>query len=162
LPTLQLLSLGSSNRIVTYFSDSADRDDQDRLAARHARAKLIARACISYLNNRDFGDALEFPEVPSENCSFICNDESTERKYVILGSSAGELLAVYRLDSRWKLKRLSRYPEAVLDMFANPNEDEAACRRRANDGACAASSIREVALLQRSSEANSVGKSATS
>ena len=125
MPTPPLISLGSSNRVVTYLSDlDANWDRQDRLETQHYRAKLIARACIAYLYNSNFGDTLDFPEVPSEECSFICTDESTERRYVVLGGAAGELLAVYRLDSRWKLKRLRRYPITISEMFANPNENE--------------------------------------
>lgn len=101
-------SLGSSNAIVTYHSD-----DECHVAinAQEDRAEIICRAMLAFLSNKN--DRFNNWGVPSEVYSCTWTDETTGFVYVCLGTEWGRLLAVYRLDSRKKLKRLRRYPAAI-------------------------------------------------
>jgi hypothetical protein len=72
---------------------------------------VICRATLAYLKNRKGKDFC----IPTERHSYACYDEETDFKYVVLGAPreghhSGDILAVYRVDTRGKLKRLSRYP----------------------------------------------------
>jgi hypothetical protein len=112
-------SIGSSNSNVTYLSDSYDDDllDGDEFAFQHGRAGLIIRACRAYLRYSPYEEEGNYAELPSENFSHTCCDERTQRGYVCLGGATGRLLAVFRIDSREKLKRLRRYPAFVIKLF---------------------------------------------
>src|SRR6266446_8190470 len=104
-------SLGSSNSIVKYVHPILD----DELAAigQHWRATLIVRACGAYLRSRAW--LVDRGLTPSERYSCICGDDQTRRTYVCLGDEVGRLLAVYRVDRRWKLKRLRRFPTGITE-----------------------------------------------
>jgi hypothetical protein len=120
MPSLSHTSIGSSNHNVTYLSDDDPWVD-DYLAIQHSRARFIVRAYLAYLRYSPFDpdDDSRFSELPSETFSNLGFDEETERNYVCLGGPTGKLLAVYRIDSRKKLKRLRRYPVFILEMFAD-------------------------------------------
>jgi hypothetical protein len=115
-------SIGSSNSHVTYWSDLSDPSDDDpwegdEFALQHGRADLIIRACRAYLRYSPYEDEGNYAELPSEGFSHTCCDEKTLRGYVCLGGATGRLLAVFRIDSREKLKRLRRYPAFVIKLF---------------------------------------------
>jgi hypothetical protein len=118
-------SIGSSNSNVTYWSDLSDPSDSsgddpwegDEFALQHGRAVLIIRACRAYLRYSPYEEEGNYAELPSEAFSHTCCDEKTQRGYVCLGGATGRLLAVFRIDSREKLKRLRRYPAFVIKLF---------------------------------------------
>lgn len=118
MPSLCYTSIGSSNNNVVYLSDN-DFWVDDHLAIQHSRACLIVRAYLAYLRHSPFDpdDDSRFSELPSESFSHTCCDEKTNRGYVCLGGATGRLLAVFRIDSRQKLKRLRRYPAFVTALF---------------------------------------------
>jgi hypothetical protein len=89
----------------------------DEFALQHGRAGLIIRACRAYLRYSPYYEEGNFAELPSEVFSHTCCDEKTQRGYVCLGGATGRLLAVFRIDSRGKLKRLQRYPSFVIELF---------------------------------------------
>jgi hypothetical protein len=121
-------SLGSSKSVVTYAGYPTIDDDLAAMAHRD-RAMLIVRACRAYLRLQD---PLVPGPAPSERYSFTWYDNRTHRPYVSLGDAAGRLIAVYRVDRRWKLTRLRRFPAAITEMFDHqagsyaPNLSEAA------------------------------------
>jgi hypothetical protein len=117
MPPLSHTSLGSSNSSVTYLSDDDPWAD-DELAVQHGRAHFIIRACLAYLRHSPYDEDDNFAELPSENFSHTWHDRKTGRFYVCLGCPTGRLLAVFRIDSREKLKRLRRYPVFITEMFA--------------------------------------------
>lgn len=110
-------SLGSSNELVIYGTDQQDAVDyaNEKLPEHQSvRAIVICRAILAYLKNRKGRDFC----IPTERNSYACCDENTDYQYVVLGSPregyhAGDILAVYRVDTRGKLKRLSRIPSMI-------------------------------------------------
>ncbi len=83
---------------------------------------MIVRACRAYLNSEAL---LDCPgPTPSERYSCTCYDKQTGRPYVCLGDSTGRLLAVFRIDRRWKLRRLRRLPRDITQIFDDSAESE--------------------------------------
>lgn len=116
-------SLGSSNGIIYYYSKYNPMIDRDSaLEIQHERADFIVRACLAFLRSQRDHSPDDLSEVPSERYSHTWRDGENDRIYVCLGDETGNLLAVYRLDTREKLKRLRRYPKLITDLFLSVKE----------------------------------------
>jgi len=117
LPTVldATTGVGCSNAVITYFSDiewPGDEYRDDRESNVWCRAELILRAFNAFTRSdkrHSYEDALD-GLWPSPDWSFTCTE--ADFTYVVLGSKLGAV-AVYRLDSRHKLKRLKRWPATV-------------------------------------------------
>jgi len=108
-------SIGSSNAIITYkteWHDAINHANEEFPEYQTVRATMICRATLAYFDNatgNDFG-------IPTERYSYTWRDPKTGFSYVVLGApdeghfAGGEILAVYRIDTRAKLKRLRRVP----------------------------------------------------
>ncbi len=59
-------------------------------------------------------DSEGYRSIPSEPFTYVWHDLATGFDYVVLGAAKGELLAIYRVDSRQKLKRLVRAPSEIF------------------------------------------------
>lgn len=92
-------SLGSSNDVGTYDQLHSQHGRASYIASQHGRATYVARAYRAYLGSN-------FCPTPSERYSGTFNDYTTGRNYIYLGDCEGVLLAIYRVDSRGKLRRL--------------------------------------------------------
>ena len=105
--------VGASNAVVAYESDAAFQDDEDLLKdSVWDRAGLIMRAFKAYKRSIDafsYEDA-GFDQWPSPTHSHT--DWMGGVTYILLNYPDG-IVAVYRLDSRRKLKRMKRWPKEL-------------------------------------------------
>jgi hypothetical protein len=129
-------SIGSSNAI---FTDEELNSDYMRnlvqMCPKYGRllphfnhrrhAEFICRATLAYLRQSWNGKT----SIPSENYSYLWRNPDTDsHEYVVLAGEEGKLLAVYRIDTRDKLKRLWRAPYEIESRHGKIHRSAAARR----------------------------------